>query len=90
MLLNSFIRVETLNSTPVDVFHHKDNLNFESFYIIPEYAFAVELNQEKITLSSEHVFFCCYSYEDAHNILKYDSNKVVLYELNKKIRLDLI
>lgn len=57
MLLNSFIRVETLNSTPVDVFHHKDNLNFESFYIIPEYAFAVELNQEKITLSSEHVFF---------------------------------
>ena len=60
LLSNSFIRLETLNSIPVDAFHHKNNLNFEGFFVIPEYAFAVELNQEKITLSSEHDFFCCY------------------------------
>ena len=56
-------------------------------YVIPEYAFAVEiLSHDNIRLSSEHKEYKWVEYDEAMNKLKYDSNKTALWELNEKIK----
>ncbi len=53
--------------------------------VIPEYSFGVDATDHKITLSEEHVEFRWLTFNEAHNILKYDSNKVALWELNQRL-----
>ncbi len=49
-------------------------------YVIPEYAFAAETDGE-VLLSDEHTTYRWCSYEEAHRLLRFDSNKIALYEL---------
>jgi dATP pyrophosphohydrolase len=51
---------------------------------IPEYAFAVELPNDTIKLSGEHTKYEWVDYSTAIHRLKYDSNKVALWELDNK------
>lgn len=55
--------------------------NYENIYIVPEYSFAIEINN-KITLSNEHKSFLWTDYKTAYKLLKFDSNKTALYELS--------
>ncbi|MBA7600045.1 hypothetical protein ES703_07091 [subsurface metagenome] len=54
-------------------------------YVIPEYTFGVKSDSDIITLSKEHTEHRWVSYEDAVAMLKWDSNKVALWELNVRI-----
>lgn len=54
--------------------------------VLPEYFFAVELNNDKIVLSGEHFSYKWVDYNTAKKLLKADSNKVALWELKSKIR----
>ncbi|AIS61047.1 NUDIX hydrolase [Listeria ivanovii] len=60
---------------------------FNKPYVIPEYCYAAELTeyQHDIRLSSEHVQFKWLSYQEAMEVLKWDSNKTALYELNERL-----
>jgi NTP pyrophosphohydrolases including oxidative damage repair enzymes len=51
-------------------------------YVIPEYAFCAEVKSEHIKLSEEHVKYKWVTYKEALSLLKWDSNKTALYELN--------
>lgn len=53
-------------------------------YVIPEYAFAFACNTEPV-LSHEHKAYTWLPYEAARKLLKWDSNKVAMYELNKRL-----
>jgi dATP pyrophosphohydrolase len=62
----------------------------ETCLVIPEYAFAVELPNDTIKLSREHTKYEWVDYSTAIHRLKYDSNKVALWELDNKIKLNLV
>ena len=58
--------------------------------MIPEHCFAVEMQSEDIAISHEHGCFEWVDYSIAKERLKYDSNKVALWELDNKIKLGII
>lgn len=62
----------------------------ESCLVIPEYAFAVEVADGEIHTSREHTEFAWVDYDTARQRLKYDSNKVALWELDNKIKMGLL
>lgn len=63
---------------------HRQHWNKDA-YIIPEYSFAFECST-KITLSHEHSDYVWMTYEQARNVLHWDSNKTALYELDCRLR----
>lgn len=49
-------------------------------FVIPEYSFAFECYSEPI-LSNEHTEYKWLTYDEARKLLKWDSNKVAMYEI---------
>ena len=62
----------------------------EACLVIPEYCFAVELTEGTIKISHEHTSFEWIDYTTAVQRLKYDSNRVALWELENKIKMEII
>lgn len=62
----------------------------EDCLVIPEYSFAVKISNMNFEISNEHIEYEWVDYETAKKRLKYDSNKVALWELDNKIMLGLI
>ena len=54
--------------------------------VVPEHCFGVEADGLAIALSHEHVEFRWIGYEAADALLKYDSNKTALWELDMRLR----
>lgn len=75
------IELQSMASIPVSAFAAKGTFFQEDIYVIPEYAFAVNIGQAAITLSSEHTGFRCVTVKEANKLLNYDSNRTALYEL---------
>ena len=82
--------LETICSIPTECFKKARLVWGEACLVIPEYCFAVRITNEKIKISDEHTSFEWVDYQTAVQRLKYDSNKVALWELDNKIRLGLI
>jgi len=57
----------------------------DNIYVIPEHCFAVSVGSDDIQLSSEHTEFQWASYEQACSMLKWDSNRTALWELNQRL-----
>ena len=57
----------------------------EDVYIATEYCFAIEITNQEIKLSNEHKSYKWLSYNESINLLKYDSNKTALWELNERL-----
>lgn len=51
-----------------------------------EYGFSVDISNQKIHLSNEHEECRWVDYSTANELLKYDSNKSTLWELNEKLK----
>lgn len=51
-----------------------------------EYGFAVDISSQEIRLSNEHEEYRWVNYNKAQELLKYDSNKSALWELNEKLK----
>jgi len=58
----------------------------EDVFVIPEYTFGVAADGHEIVLSHEHTEFKWLGYEAAAAVLKWDSNKNALWELNARLR----
>jgi len=84
------VGLETVCAVPANVFSRKDTSHWNNVFVVPEYSFAVDLEGMAIFLSDEHdkMEFC--DYEAALKLLKYDSNKTALFELNEKIKRNII
>ena len=77
--LEGFTKIPVVNI--VKEFKWGDNV-----YYADEYSFAVNISDKQIKISEEHSEYKWVSYDEARNLLKYDSNKSALWELNEKIR----
>lgn len=80
--------VQQLTSmTYIPVYHfskrYRQNWSKDT-YVLPEYHFAFACDKE-IQLSNEHTEYHWLNYEEASEILKWDSNKTALYELNCRL-----
>ena len=54
--------------------------------VMPEYSFGVKVESEQLQLSREHSEYKWLRYEDAVGILRWDSNKTALWELEYRLR----
>ena len=82
--VKNIIKLDTISSIPgINVnkeFNYKNNI-----YIVYEYAFGIKINNEEIKLSNEHQEYRWVYYDEAITLLKYDSNKTALFELNERL-----
>ncbi|HGF5102117.1 TPA: NUDIX pyrophosphatase [Vibrio parahaemolyticus] len=54
-------------------------------FVVPEYSFSVRVPAEP-QLSNEHTKFLWRSFQEASELLKYDSNRIALWELNQRLK----
>jgi len=80
-----FLPLDSVASVPVTCFP-ASILWGDHLYIIPEYAFGVDATGARIVVSNEHREFRWLTYSQAERLLKYDSNRVALWELNQRIQ----
>ena len=57
----------------------------KNIFVIPEYSFAFECNADP-TISREHCEYQWLPYDVARKLLKWDSNKVAMYEIMCRLR----
>ncbi len=62
----------------------------DNCFVIPEYTFAVNIEKTIVNISPEHTKYEWMDYETAKRVLRYDSNKVALWELDNKIKKGLL
>jgi dATP pyrophosphohydrolase len=55
-------------------------------YVIPEYAFAVDVGDCDIQLSAEHTDVQWCAYDKAASLLQWDSNRTALWELDQRVK----
>ena len=85
-----FHTLETTSSISTECFKKARPVWGEDCLVIPEYCFTVEVPDGAVTLSREHTSFEWVDYDTAIQRLKYDSNKVALWELDNKLKMGLI
>lgn len=57
----------------------------DGIIMIPEFTFGVELASADIKIGEEHTEYRWFSFKNATEQLKYDSNKLALWELNHRL-----
>ena len=82
--------LETTCSISTECFKSARSVWGEKYLVIPEYCFAVETGDIDIKITNEHTDFAWVDYQTAMQRLRYDSNKVALWELDNKIKLGII
>jgi dihydroneopterin triphosphate diphosphatase len=79
-----YIKLDTVNSIPAEEF--ADSIHWgEGVYVIPENCYGVKVASKQLLLSLEHTEYKWLNYNDAISYLKWDGNKVALWELNKRL-----
>lgn len=58
----------------------------DDLLVIPEHAFGVEVASRALILSSEHQEYAWHRFEEAMGMLKWDSNRTALWELDHRLR----
>ncbi|MEI7881317.1 MAG: NUDIX pyrophosphatase [bacterium] len=79
------IRLDSIASVPKDCFAAAKAWG-DQVFVIPEHCFAVDAEDSTITLSGEHTDLRWLSYEQAFTLLKWDSNRTALWELNERLK----
>ncbi|MDJ1476102.1 NUDIX pyrophosphatase [Bacillus sp. LS15-K4] len=79
-----YIKLDSVSSLPVEDVVGKF-LWGEDVYVIKEFSFGVKVPTKNISLSKEHSNYKWLSFEEAVMLLKWDSNKTALWELNKRL-----
>ena len=81
---SDYIVLDSCNTVPVEGVTGEFTWG-KNVYVIPEYTFGVKLDSGVIKLSKEHTEYRWVSYQDALTMLKWDSNRNALWELNARI-----
>ena len=78
-----FIMLDSMTTIPTaNVGNYKWE---ENVLVLPEYSFGVEVFSRNLKIGKEHSAYKWLPYKKAENLLKYDSNKSALWELNHKL-----
>jgi dATP pyrophosphohydrolase len=83
------IQLDSRASIPRDVYDESAHWPAELF-VVTEYSFGVDVEGINFELSDEHDEFRWLTIEQASEILEWDSNRVALWELNERLRRQLL
>ena len=86
----NFFKLDTCCSIPASCFADAEALWGKQCFVVPEYAFAVKVENTSLHLSHEHTEYGWMEYTCAHAMVKYDSNRTALWELNRRTELGLL
>ncbi len=81
---SEFIRLDTITSIQATGFRDS-HLWGDQVYVIPQYCFGVSFKHDQIVLSNEHDEYKWLKYKDAYELVKFDSNKTALWELDRRL-----
>ena len=79
-----YFRLDACCSIPAACFKDAEKMWGRECFVVPEYAFAVKVENASLLLSHEHTVYEWLTYESAYARLQYDSNKTALWELNRR------
>jgi len=80
-----FIRLDSTNTVPKCCFA-VSKFWPKNLYVVPEYCFAVDMQNRDIALSSEHSEYRWATYDEARGMLNWDSNRNALWEINERLK----
>lgn len=83
LMTASYLRLDSLSTIPV--VGVQGFMWGEDVLVIPEYCFGVSVPTKEIILSDEHDEFRWVDYDTALGLLKWDSNRNALWELNYRL-----
>jgi dATP pyrophosphohydrolase len=78
-------KLDARASVPV-IFFRDSHRWGEAVYVIPEHAFGVDVADHPLRLSAEHTEVRWVSGAEAQGLVRFDSNRVALWELHQKLR----
>lgn len=82
-----FYELDAISTVPAEIFCQEYRKNWpKDCYVLKEYKFAFKLEEDIIKISDEHSEYRWVSYEEAFELLKYDSNRIALRELKCRIK----
>ncbi|MFW9819648.1 MAG: NUDIX pyrophosphatase [Candidatus Thorarchaeota archaeon] len=86
VVAEKFIPLDSMTTVPRIYFNNTKHWETD-IYVIPEHCFAIEINKRKLYLSNEHIEFRWVKYQEAYDLIKWDSNRNALWELNERLKL---
>lgn len=82
---NNIKQLTCISYVPAEVIAESRRQHWDkNIYVIPEYSFAFECDSDP-TLSLEHIEHKWLTYDEARKLLKWDSNKVAMYEIKCRL-----
>lgn len=81
---NAYVELESRATIPV--IHFADFRDRDDLFVIPEFSFGVEVAEGDVRLAHEHVEYAWLPYQEAHAVLRWDSNKNALWELDRRLQ----
>lgn len=81
---SNFLELESTAAIPVKAFGHSYKWSGEIKYV-REVTYGVEVKNVKLALSDEHSEYQWLPYQEAYDQLTFDSNRVALRELHRKL-----
>ncbi len=84
-IVGPFMSLDSFSTVPRSCFTAADSWGRDVF-VIPQHCFAIDAGSREIVLSSEHTEFRWVSFEEASGLLKWDSNRNALWELNERLK----
>ena len=81
----SFTPLDSMATVPKNCFKAAERWG-KGLYVIPEHCFALDVGDSDLRLSREHTEVRWATYADAASLLKWDSNRNALWELNERLR----
>ncbi len=84
--LSAWLPLTSISYIPTNIFHPMRRSRWPlDLYVLPEHCFGCECNAP-LTLSQEHIEYRLLPYTEAYALLKWDSNRTALYELDCRLR----
>ena len=83
-IAGELLQLDSLSTVPRDCFEAAASWG-EDVFVIPEHAFAVNVGRHDLSLSQEHTEFQWLPFDEAFRVLKWDSNRNALWELNERL-----
>ena len=79
------LQLDSFSTVPKDCFSAADSWGSDVF-VIPQHCFGMDAGNSEITLSHEHTESRWVPFEQASRLLKWDSNRNALWELNERLK----
>ena len=84
-IAGNMIPLDSLCTVPKSCFGAADSWG-EDVFVIPEHCFAIDVGDRDLCLSQEHTESRWVTFDQACALLKWDSNRNALLELNERLR----